>query len=301
MENNLLDQQIELFVTGKLSGKELAEFQALLASDTKLKSEVMLQKSIIEGIKKHRITQLKAKLNSVDVSNLSHSTSGVSAFTKYAAATLITASLGIAAYFYFGSKNTTEDIATDANPIEYTLPATEENIVANQNAEKEDVSKVNPNIAKPSKAENKINQSKINKNVTTPKSKTAVPNATLIENIGEKNMDSEIDKDITDVPNGRLANNDITKENDIDIKNVTNQGYKFHYQMKENSLILYGNFDASPYEILEFNSVDGVNLYLYYDNSFFELNRNQHEVTKLKKIKDAKLIEELNSARIKKK
>src|SRR5260221_3487807 len=58
---------IEKYAAGQLEGSEKDAFESQLQTDTSLQSDVALQKQIIEGVKRARISELKAMLNHVPV------------------------------------------------------------------------------------------------------------------------------------------------------------------------------------------------------------------------------------------
>ena len=80
----------------------------------------------------------------------------------------------------------------------------------------------------------------------------------------------------------------------VDIENVVNNRYKFHYRLDNNRLYLYGKFEASPYEIIEINSFQSKKLFFYYNGSYFKLNQNVNDISPLLKIENPDVISELN-------
>ncbi|MFK7899517.1 MAG: hypothetical protein AB8B61_02040 [Cyclobacteriaceae bacterium] len=64
MKSNFHDiASIEKYLSGSLSSSEVISFEKQLASDPLLSNEVSLQKDIIDGLKKHRNTELKSRLS----------------------------------------------------------------------------------------------------------------------------------------------------------------------------------------------------------------------------------------------
>jgi len=84
---------------------------------------------------------------------------------------------------------------------------------------------------------------------------------------------------------------------ELEIFNNTDSKYDFHYQHFGDKLYLFGNFDATPYEILEFNGADSKNIYLYYDGKYYGIGENVTEISRLKEISDQNIIAELNKIR----
>jgi hypothetical protein len=74
--------------------------------------------------------------------------------------------------------------------------------------------------------------------------------------------------------------------------------YANHYQFLEGKLLLYGNFDSSLYEVLEING-DKRSVFLYFQSRYYHLDEAKTEITQLREIKDARLIQKLNLYRSK--
>jgi hypothetical protein len=60
---------IEAYLRNDLSVEQKADFEELVRQDPLLYNEFMLQKDVVSGLQQHRKSQLKARLNQVDVSN----------------------------------------------------------------------------------------------------------------------------------------------------------------------------------------------------------------------------------------
>lgn len=299
MEKSVLLTNIELFATNKLQGKELTNFLTELEKNPNLKNEVLLQKAIISEVKSARKTELKSRLNNIPVHTASNSSS---TFMKYAASVIITASIGTALYFYFNDNIFTENDIAQVSTLDTNNEKTDEvNKVVEEPIKEQKVEYKQDKPVSTTKKEANQEITALEKKQIEPKKSNATPNSHLIADNSNTDEVSMPSKEITTIPKEANTELELKKDSDIDIKNIKEESYKFHYQLKENNLFLYGNFDASPYEILEFNDKDGQKLYLYYDNSYFELKKNQPEIVKLKKIKDEIIISELNQARFKKK
>ncbi|MGC4020522.1 MAG: hypothetical protein QM734_00545 [Cyclobacteriaceae bacterium] len=61
---------IDDYLRGRLEGQDKQNFEQQLQADPSLQSEVASAKTVIEGIKKARMSELKAMLNQVPVSGL---------------------------------------------------------------------------------------------------------------------------------------------------------------------------------------------------------------------------------------
>ena len=299
--NSILSDNIDLYVRGKLHGADASALEELIKTDKSVAGEVELQKSITKVIKHNRASMLKARLEQIPMSSMmqvSHSAT----FTAWKAASVILASagLGLGAYFYVNNRKiengslSTISVAQQEPIAENSPKLPEEKQLAfnstNVEAEKSDIT------AKSEKSEIKseIKKSTVNlkespKNASTKK----VPNMDSFDDTSQ----SEVKSDNEDAPKDIKTKSTQLVASDVDIKNIQDGSHKFHYKLKNNVLFLYGSFEASPYEILEFNDKSSQVLYLYYDQSFFAMTPNQADITKLKKIADKKLITDLELAR----
>src|SRR5690606_35623661 len=135
---------------------------------------------------------------------------------------------------------------------------------------------------------------------STKEERLTVITPSVIESYESDEVLDENETEI-DAPKNKLENK-IAEESlsAVEIKSDGEYANTFHYKFYNSKLYLYGDFKNIPYEIIEFNTVSGKSLYLYYQGSFYYLELNQMEVSPLQKINEVKLIEELDSLRVKK-
>ncbi len=76
----------------------------------------------------------------------------------------------------------------------------------------------------------------------------------------------------------------------------TNTTYPFHYQFKNEKLVLYGPFDSSLYEIIEINGGTHT-LFMYYKNSYYHLDEKEKNIVPLIMIRDLALLDKLEEYR----
>ncbi|MFN0048135.1 MAG: hypothetical protein ACKVOU_03310 [Cytophagales bacterium] len=311
---NNIEQTIELFVKGKLSEPALSNFKNLMQADPAIAGEVKLHSLTTQAIKENRMMALKARLDAVNVANVGGNGSASSTFAKYfslkiAATVVATLGVGVSTYFFTQSQIAAandSNIATTQNLIQDSITqdisATPKNndemlAVADLPVATEITENAKPVIIeKAEKFEPKAKKSIF----SSKKSKVSANGEEMLNGKFEDGSEGEIKSQIPQAPSNVPAEDNALHASDVDIKNVQDGKYNYHYMLKESTLFLYGNFDASPYEILEFNEKDTQSFYLYYDQSFFALKKGQTDPIKLRKISDSKLLQNLVDARNKK-
>jgi hypothetical protein len=270
---------IEDYLTNRLDDGASKAFEQQMQGDLQLQAEVNMQRTIIEGVKSARAAELKAMLNNVPISGATSS-----ALTgKIAIATISTAIIGTA--LYFGLRTN----PAEQPPVEQ--PAIEESI-SQQNIEPEAIETV-PEVTE-EVAKEETNKPK---KTATPKSsspKAVSPNIDVVD----LTKDMEDSKEETSVPKLSEKPEVTTSNLEVETDN-TNKSYSFHYQFKDGKLLLYGPFDASLYEIIEING-GSHHVFLYYKNSYYNLNELEQQVTPLIMIRDFELLAKLEQFRNKK-
>jgi hypothetical protein len=288
-KNFYTPENIEAYIQNRLSPGERSHFESEISKDPLLKNELNLQQDIIESLKSYRKTQLKSRLNNIEVS-MTPNYYGA----KIAASIIITSLLGLGVYSYFGKKSETPVTSEVSREIKINKPDSEISAEPSLNNTKIEAPVSSSNTPKSTE-----NLSNSGNKVSGKKSSTNNSSISSISS-GSQNMVETFENDqfqsnnnIT-LPDGKIAQTVESKSNvDITIDGSTEN--KFHYKFYNNKLFLFGSFDAKKYEILELNTYDGKQVYLYYDNSYFKLNSNQSEVSPLTKIADKKVIEQLNN------
>ena len=100
MTNSNYSKLVERYFNGEMSSSEMTEFKQLIDQDPMLASEYGFQSEIIEGIKDFRKTELKMRLDNVDVTpGLFESLVGNTGI-QAAAGVLLTGMVGFGAYLF---------------------------------------------------------------------------------------------------------------------------------------------------------------------------------------------------------
>ncbi|MBS1558692.1 MAG: hypothetical protein JST69_08170 [Bacteroidetes bacterium] len=273
---------IEKYISGKMTDAEKLAFETQLNADPTLKSELTLQETIVSGIKKARAAELKTMLSQVPVGSML--SAGV-ATTKIVAGVIATTAVVTVSYFYFKPASPVasptevktkilENKKTERPQPEVTITTTEpEKIVVPAAAASTPSVKPKNTKVSPAKATPKINVLDPTDELTT--SPTAAGKTEIADHM-------------------TVAVSHIA----VEINN-SEKTYSFHYQFQNGRLILYGEFDATLYEILEIHGNGSHPLFLYYKNNYYLLDEKQTTVTPLSAIQNAQLVQKLKEYRSK--
>jgi|SRR5579859_3033339 len=268
---------IEKYISGELKGAERETFENQLQADNSLRGDVALQRQIIEGIKKARMTELKAMLNQVPVTGAMQA--GASS-VQIVSGVVTLAALVTGTLFYVKPWAKEKQVVGS----EKVVPPVEKNAMPDITATdtREDKTSTTPVIGKGK--ESKKKKAPLN-------AKTAHPKIEVVDPTDELTKEPTTQKGKTDNPQSTVIASRIAVET-----NAASEKYSFHYHFSQGKLILYGNFDKGLYEILEVNG-DNHSVFLYYKDIFYLLNEQQSAITPLTAIKDQELIRKLRAYR----
>ena len=281
-------EKIEAFFDGELNEAERESLLREIESDPALKQEFELQKDIIEGIKAYRKEQLIARLDRLDVA-----ASGQLTLLKTLGLIGLAGILLVGGYVLLkpdvqapAEKITTTELPQvipqepDINEeIAVTEPQTEEQtmITSEENAGKKDATKEPATTGKKEKV-------------------AAPPTVTIPEFAEPANEVPQIADEGPDAPSPVTSAAVRLKENTtVEVK--FSKRYKFHYQVKDGGLILYGEFDQGPFEVIEVKTSKGIASYLYYHNNFYCLETDSEEIKPLVAVTNPELIKQLEKRR----
>ena len=307
--NNNFEYTAEAYLQGKLTAQEASQFEQGLAADPNLKEEFEFQKSIIEGVRSYRKAELKSYLNSIPV------TSG---FMKpiQMAAILAAASVvgGLLLIFVQVNKRFTaksdlaapvENVVKPSNtsiiPAETSAPEIESYdpkpsaTVPKEMVVKESVKPILAASNKSSAVNKEINRIK-------PEAKTLLNSAkpSKEENLTRVSVEpdmvaaNDFESKGVNIPEGEVSASAMDKKTQIGVTlaDALNKG-SLHYQYFNSKLYLYGNFDKSTYELIEMYANKKKNLYMYFNNEFYEIEQNRLEISEMNPIQNKGLVSEL--------
>lgn len=290
MNRNLNNGEfVSRYLDNELSEIDKLDFENKLLRDTDLREEYNFQKDLVNGIKEVRRMELKSRLSNIPIEIPIYQTIGF----KTIAAVTISAGIGIGAYFTLADKNeaslTKIDLKQNNSELveEYAIPEIPEAI--------------QPIIEKKTKDEKtqvtkkkKTDEATLAKHTEASEPKVIQPN--VIQPDVVKPLDNE-DFESNEIGNENQVNNlENIKENvesNVAVSTIKDKKNKFHYKFFENKLYLLGNFNDMPYEIIELNSTKGKSYFLYYDQNYYQLNKEQLKPTPLVKIENDSLVNEL--------
>jgi hypothetical protein len=302
-------ENIEAYITNKMSAAEKVFFEHELAKDPLLHNEIDLQKDIVEALKSNRKAQLKNRLNNIQIDNTVNYTG-----LKVAASVLFAGLISFGGYNLITSHKQ-NNIAINNTSTVVTSP--EKTTAANNySKEKEEVVIIgNEKENNTNSTQNNIKGTVISKNQTggnttyTRTTRTITTTQTVVEPNNPtfdtpevKGRYDEGDAIRTDnninMPKGDVGNsNGEASLDNLKVKTVKDKNHNLFYQYYNNKLFLYGDFDSKPYEILELNTVRDKQLYLYFENKYYNLKQNQIDITALTVIKDKETFSNLELIR----
>ena len=285
-------EKIEAFFDGELNESERDLLLREIESDPALKQEFELQKDIIEGIKAYRKEQLIARLDKLDVA-----TSGQVSLLKTMGLIGLAGILLVGGYILLkpdvqapAEKITTKELpqAAPQEPDVRKETAVEESqpdqtmITSEKNAGKKDATAATA-TKEPA--------------ATGKKEKVATPPTVTIPEFAEPaNEEPQMADESPDAPSPVTSAAVRLKENTtVEVK--FSKRYKFHYQVKDGGLILYGEFDQGPFEVIEVKTNKGIASYLYYHNNFYCLETDSEEIKPLVAVTNPELIKQLEKRR----
>src|SRR5690349_13970951 len=258
---------IDDFLANRLTGKDREAFESQLSHDPSLKSELDLQRQIVEGIKQARAAELKAMLSKVPVTGGGAQIE----FTvmRIAAGLLLAGIVSAAAYYYFrpGEFPPIGNAAADVSKTDKAEPKPDNS--DNNLAPSPTQSDADDKKDEPAKREES------SKAAATPEQSVPAQKPSLdVTDPSAELENEEAPRDERPVLQGKPE----IKPSQIKVEmDSSNKKYDFHYQFAGSKLMLYGSFNRSLYEVLEINGSDH-SLFLFYKNNFYLLDENQEKI-----------------------
>jgi hypothetical protein len=272
---------IERYLEQKMSEAEMVKFENALLHDPLLKNEFELQRDIIDSIKSYRKAEIKARLESIKINPAPH----FATYMKIAASVTLTSFLIWGAYTYFNvdDKEIITKVEIPATPESlYFEPVPDMPLAQHFEPAGADIVAETP---KPARRERVAAR----REIKLPEVRLPDVMANF-EDTSPLVRDEAFPKPSTGFPN----TDEKALAPEIMVKDLPGKKSQFFYQNYDGKLYLYGNFSASPYELIELNTETGRRLFLKYDSSYFDIKPNQKDVVPLESIQDTSLILELN-------
>ena len=292
MTNN---ERIEAYFNNELPEADKQQLMQDINSDASLKSEFQFQESVIDGIKDYRKKELIARLDNIQIVS-----AGQSILLKTIGVVGIATVVTVGTYMWL---NRAEDqgITTD------DVTNTEQLLTQPEETQAEVVNEIDPGSAV---ADEEINEEEqVNKELVavpveteTASIKSDKDDSTLVPEViipdvqePETGSSVNVDEDLS-APEA-MSSSTIRLRSSTDVEVKLSKKYDFHYQVKDGGLVLFGNFNDSPFEVIELKTNQGINLYLYFEDHFYSLANDSEEIKPLKIIENKQLIKELEKRR----
>lgn len=286
MTNSNYSKLVERFLDGEMSKTEVADFEHMRSQDPLLSNEYNSQQEIIDGVKNFRQTELKTRLNNIDVTpGLFQAAAGNTA-VQATSVVLLTGAVFIGSYLWVDSTERVESI--DLSVASKSTDLTESSF--NENIEEELPLIKLPNYDISNKVDEietvEIEDEMEETEVVTPIRPDIVAPELADSGSDEKILPEVEERVVIDADNK-------SKASQVEIENISSSKKNFQYKFYNNKLFLYGDFNGIPYEILEINSRSGKKLFLYHNSSFYRINDNVTKSSPLKVVTNSDLIKEL--------
>jgi len=285
------------YLRNRLSGEEKASFERRIEADSDLKSEWKLQQSLIEGIKRTRVAQLKATLNNVAIPSVGPQTSVV---TKIATSLVVAGVVGAGIYFFLSGEDQ-EKIAQQQIIVDDKKAGEKEpEPIREETKAKADASTIAPNTSESStvkKKEEILTEKETAKTPAAAQEETKEPAQHTLDMFDptEDGESARTSAKESDVKSGTATAKNTTIAVEID---NSNKKFNFHYQFKDDKLFLYGSFEKNLYEIMEFFGDDNKRtVFLFYKDNYYLLNEDNQKIKPLVPITDQTLIKKLKESR----
>jgi hypothetical protein len=292
MTNN---ERIEAYFNNELPEADKQQLMQDINSDASLKSEFQFQESVIDGIKDYRKKELIARLDNIQIVS-----AGQSLLLKTIGVVGIATVVTVGTYMWL---NRAEDqgITTD------DVTNTEQLLTQPEETQAEVVNEIDPGSAV---ADEEINEEEqVNKELVavpveteTASIKSDKDDSTLVPEViipdvqePETGSSVNVDEDLS-APEA-MSSSTIRLRSSTDVEVKLSKKYDFHYRVKDGGLVLFGNFNDSPFEVIELKTNQGINLYLYFEDHFYSLANDSEDIKPLLVIENKELIKELEKRR----
>jgi hypothetical protein len=284
------------YISNRLNAQERSAFEQKLEGDPELKSEFQLQNKIADGIRQARAAELKAMLGAIPTTGLPTGGEGqLSIPAKIGMWVAATAVVGTGIYFYLTSHETAEQPKNNETVQAPEVTKPEDSAVQAQPADSETVATapedkrpVTEESAKP--AVKKADSAKTKKTDSSQVEPSGKPSINAFDPSEETDEQGINQADVENIGKASAADMPVVYDN-------TNKKYKFHYQIKDGKLTLYGPFEKNLYELMAFYSGTKVTRFLYHENKYYLLSDENDKIKILTPINDPKLIDKLNKSR----
>jgi len=284
-------EKLEAYIRNELSAGERSEFEQALRQDPLLHNELILQQDIIATIRDNRKNELKQRLNRIDVNGTN---SGIGGFQIGSTLLSGLAVIGISGllltnHFYTTKENIPTTVAAVVQPMLSEADDEDTGTGALTDEVGHD-SALNTTSTFPMESTVSKKAELQKRKLGTAKKKSTVVPVLPAENFAQESFkDENIKKEDIIVANDKVGLSTETVDSRLVILDNVNAKYNQHYKYSNGQLFLYGF--SKPYKILDVKR--SKQRYLFYDGSFYKLDRNQYQIAPVQKVTNQELIKEL--------
>lgn len=326
---------IDAYLSGQLSPEESDQLMQLLDKDPSLKEEFNLQQDMVNTIREHRKMQLKSRLDNIEVGTGGGYSLPSAGALKLVAGAAILALLGGGGWFAYQQTQTPEETSQleinqpvnlqDENPgaeakhLTETIPAPAEVQQQEEQAGTDAPARPQEEYAMATESEGEARPAEtaapaVNKAERLPAVDSKAAEVTPKEEFAASQPEIVKPEVITffdepdaldsvpeaNAPKDKLNETHSFSTQNIEVTTKSDKQYPFHYMFHDNQLHIYGDFSQVPYEVLEVNTGTLTHYYLYHGGNYYELNPDQRRITRLKELKNEKIMQELEITRTQK-
>ncbi|MDE0470483.1 MAG: hypothetical protein OXH57_00955 [Ekhidna sp.] len=289
--SELFQEKIDDYHAGKMTPDEVDSFERELAKDPSLLSESNLQKEIIDGLKGYRKSQLKSRLDAIDLTPAWTSFGSQPALIKSLLGVSVATIIGTGIYFYGES----DKKVTPLSDVTIDAPRPESITFDRITPAKIFDGKINSleTTSKSLETNQKAEDFATDKTISKEDKKVFVPSFEVPE-ITSLQDDKALQTSFSD----ELSGDELSKptRDPIEVETEITKSLDVRYKYYDGKLFLSGDFDKVPYEILEINSANGRRIYIKYLNKYYKVETTDR-LSILPEVVEQKVIEELRILR----
>ncbi len=293
------EEAIAQYLTQQMTEVERSAFEQKISESPQLAQKIKFEKLIAEGIKNYKKGILKSRLNQLELGSSIGETTSIT--TKIALSTMTVLVLGGLSYFLLTPDETLVienqetiigiDVMTEDKNANISLEIDTTNEMMSDKKEDERTSSITKDIentrVKVSKKQSKKG-SKSDKEILQSEVEVVLPYMDGTEMSFDEPFDSLQDFSDDLMKNRAQVNSVSELEVEIEMK----KSKKLKYIFVSEKLILIGDFSASPYQIIEDNTIAEKNLYLYFEQEYYALTVTS-EKKALIPVRDIRLLDYL--------
>jgi|TARA_B110000046_G_C12985601_1_gene395467 hypothetical protein len=299
MEIGGQEEAIAQYLTQQMTDVERSAFEQKISESPQLTQKIKFEKQIAEGIKNYKQGLLKSRLNQLEVGSSVGETTSIT--TKIALSSMAVITVGFLSYFLLTPDETlvienqelhigADVIAKDKNSdISLKMDTTNEALSdKKQDTINSEITKDIENTSVNTSVKVSIKQSKFDKEPLRSEVEVVLPDM----DGSEISFDDPIESR-QDFPDDLVIDQArINLNSELMVEMEMKKSKKLKYILSGEKLILIGDFSASPYQIIEDNTMAKKKLFLYFEQEYYALTFTS-EKKALIPVRDIRLLDYL--------